>query len=278
VARVQTAREQAVAPAHALRRAQQQDQAEAYWRGRAEASRAEPENTLRAKVRDALARRERQAPHDAPAPAQPGERPQDVLRRELMALDRDELRAAAQADVVNQAFIYRPMTVQDVARQMDPTYAMAADRAEQLRKQTADAAKSTAHYEGVLRSNQAAGDRRWQEMGFLRQVAHKTGARRDHWLTLNENHEQWASEELGKLDPRRAELTQQLRAAEKAEAMAFARIEPAAAAELAQRQARGAAAREIVQERWEQEREERAREHQQERLSRDRACGFGLER
>ena len=59
VASARTAREQASAPSHASRRAQQQDQAEAYWRGRAEASRAVPEDTLKAKVRDALARRER---------------------------------------------------------------------------------------------------------------------------------------------------------------------------------------------------------------------------
>jgi hypothetical protein len=157
---------------------------------------------------------------------------------------------------------------------VDPAYAAAADRAAQLRK----VAKSIAHCEGVLHANQVAGDRRWQEMGFLRQVAHKTGARRDHWLSLNEDREQWALEELVKLDPRRADLAQQLPSAEKAEATAFARIEPAAAAELAKRQARGAVAREIQQERWQQEREEHAREQQQERLSRGRDRGFGLER
>jgi Ti-type conjugative transfer relaxase TraA len=273
VARAQTAHGQASAPPHALRRAQQQDQAEAYWRDRTEASQAEPEDRLKAKVHDALARRERQASHDAAASAQSGERPQDVLRRELMALDRDGLRVAAQADVVNPGFAYRPMTVQDVARQMNPAYAAAADRAEQLRKETAEVAKSIAHYEGVRQANQVAGDRRWQEMGFLRQVAHKTGARRDHWLSSNEDREQWALEELAKLDPRRTDMAQQLPAAEKAEATAFARIEPAASAELAQRQARGVAAREI-----QQEREERAREQQQERLSRGRDRDFGLER
>ena len=279
VARAQTTRAPSSAPSHALRQAQQWDQAAAYWRDRAEAVRTEPEDSLKAKVRDALARREREASQDAAMPAQPGERPQDLLRRELMTLDRAGLRAAAQADVVNPGFAYRPMTVQDVARQMDPAYAAAADRAEQLRKEAAEVAKSVVHYEGVLQSNQEAGDRRWQEMGFLRQVAHKTGARRDHWLSVNEDREQWASEELTKLDPRRAELTQQLPGAEKAEVRAFARIEPAATAELAQRQARGAAAREILQERWGQEREERAREQQQERrLSRGRYRGFGLER
>jgi hypothetical protein len=172
----------------------------------------------------------------------------------------------------------RALTAQDVARQIDPVYAVAADRAERLRKQTAEVAKSIAHYESVLRSNQETGDKRWQEMGFLRQVAHKTGARRDRWLSLNEDREQWASEELTKLDPRRAELAQQLPAAEKAEATAFARVEPAATVELEKRQVRSAAAREIQQERWEQEREQRAREQQQERLSRGRERGFGLER
>ncbi len=277
IASARTAREQASVPSHAPRRAHQQDQAQAYWRSRAEASQAEPEDRLKAKVRDALARQQRQEPENAAA-AQPGERPQDILRRELMALDRDGLRAAARADIVNPGFMQRALTAQDVARQLDPAYAVAADRAERLRKQAAEVAKSIAHYEGVLRSNQEAGDRRWQEMGFLRQVAHKTGARRDHWLSFNEDREQWTAEELAKLDPRRAELAQQLPAAEKAEAMAFARIEPEATAELVQRQTRGAAAREIVQERWEQEREEHAREQQQERLSRGRDRGFGLER
>jgi hypothetical protein len=83
---------------------------------------------------------------------------------------------------------------------------------------------------------------------------------------------------LAKLDPRCAELAQQLPAAEKAEATAFARIEPTAAAELAQRQARGAAARGILEERWQQEHEECARERQEARLSRGRYRGFGLER
>ena len=278
LASARTAREPSSAPSHVSRRAQQQDQAAAYWRGSAEPSRAVPEDRLKAKVREALARRERQASQDAAVPVEPGERPQDVLRRELMALDRDGLRAVAQADVVNQAFIYRPVTVQDVARRLDPAYATAADRAEQLRKETAAVAKSIAHYEGVLRSNQAVGDRRWQEMGFLRQVAHKTGARRDRWLSVNEDHEQWALAELAKLDPHRADLAKQLPAAERTEATAFGRIEPAAAAELEKRQARGAAAREILQERWEQEREEHAREQQRERLSRGRDRGFGLER
>jgi hypothetical protein len=263
---------------HASRQAQQQEQAAAYWRARAEPAGVEPEDRLKAKVREALARRERQEPQNAAAPTKPGERPLDVLRRELMALDRDGLRAAAQADVVNPGFAYRAMTVQDVARQMNPAYVAAADRAEQLRKQAAEVAKSITHYEGIRRANQEAGDRRWQEMGFLRQVAHKTGARRDHWLSLNENHEQRALGELAKLDPRRAELTQQLPAVEKAEALAFARIEPAATVELEKRQVRGAAAREIQQERWEREREERAREQQQERLSRGRDRDFGLER
>jgi hypothetical protein len=262
-------REQASAPPHTSRRAQQWEQAQAYWRGR-----AAPDDRLKARVRDALARRERQASQDAAAPAQPGERPQDVLHRKLLALDRDGLRAAARADVVHPGFGSRPMTVQDVARQMDPAYAAAADRAEQLRKQTADAAKSIAHYEGVLRSNQAVGDRRWQEMGLLRQIAHKTGARRDRWLSVNEDREQWALAEIAKLDPRRTDLAQQLSAAEKAETRAFARIAPAAATELANRQARGATARGILEERWQQE---HVRERQQERL-RGRQRGFGLER
>ena len=55
-----------------------------------------------------------------------------------------------------------------------------------------------------------------------------------------------AVEALGKPAPRRAELGQQLPHAEKEEAAAFARAEPAAAAELAKRQERASLACEII--------------------------------
>jgi hypothetical protein len=70
-----------------------------------------------------------------------------------------------------------------------------------------------------------------------------------------------AVEALDKLEPRRAELARQLPQAENEEAAAFARAQPAAAAELATRQERGNLAREILAERRQQDREqEQARE------------------
>jgi hypothetical protein len=143
------------------------------------------------------------------------------------------------ADRVGSAWNERPMTVQDAAR--------------------------------LVRHDQQQGDKRWQEMGFVRQ---ETGVRPDHALGINEGVERMAVEALDKLEPRRAELARQLPQAENEEAAAFARAQPAAAAELATRQERGNLAREILAERRQQDREqEQARERQQE-LRRDR----GIER
>jgi hypothetical protein len=134
--------------------------------------------------------------------------------------------------------------------------------------------KEIRHYAGVLRHDQQQGDKRWQEMGFVRQVMHKTGVRPDHAPGINEGVERMAVEALDKLEPRRAELTRQLPQAENEEAAAFARAQPAAAAELATRQERGKLAREILAERRQQDRQqEQTRERQQE-LRRDR----GMER
>jgi hypothetical protein len=164
----------------------------------------------------------------------------------------------------------RPMTVQDAARLVDPAYAAASDRAALLREEAAQVEKSIRHYKGILRRDQEQGDKRWQEMGFVRQVMHKTGVRSDHALGINEGVERMAVEALDKLEPRGAELARQLPQAENEEAAAFARAQPAAAEELATRQERGNLAREILAERRQQDREqEQARERQQE-LRRDR--------
>jgi hypothetical protein len=155
---------------------------------------------------------------------------------------------------------------------VDPAYAVAVDRAAQLRGEAAQVEKSIRHYEAVLRRDQEQGDRRWREMGFLRQVMHKSGARPDPWMRHHERGERHAIEELDKLDPRRVALAPQLPAAEKEMAAAFTRAEPAAAAELATREERAGLAREILEERRQQE---QARERRQER-SHDR--DYGMER
>jgi hypothetical protein len=120
------------------------------------------------------------------------------------------------------------MTVQDAARLVDPVYAAAADRTAFLREAAAAAAKQIEHYEGVLRHYTVEGDKRWQAMGFLRQAMHKAGVGKDRWMGLSEDGERRAADELDKLEPRRAKLARQLPEAEKEEAAAFARAQPAA--------------------------------------------------
>ena len=273
VQRAQAAHEREAVQPEAPRPARPWDQAEAYWHSVAAAPRAAAPDRLKAKVREALARREHQPSRDVTAPSQPGETSYEALRRDLLALDRDGLRAAARADIVDPGFAQRPSTAQDVARQLDPAYAAAADRAAELRKEAAEVGKSIAHYEGVLQASQHQGDKRWRDMGFLRQVAHKTGARRDLYLSVNESTEQMAVAQLAKLDPRRAELAKHIPEAEKAEAMAFARVEPVAAAELTKRQARGALARDILEERRQQDYAHEQRQERTRTMGRGRGLG-----
>jgi hypothetical protein len=180
------------------------------------------------------------------------------------------LREAARADRIGPVWNERPMTAQDAARLVDPVYAASADRTAQMRQEAAEVAKSIRHYEGVLHRDREQGDRRWQEMGFLRQVMHKTGMRRDHALGMNQGAEHMAVEALDNLEPRLAALARQLPEAGKEEAAAFGRAEPAAAAELAKRQERASLAREIIAERRPEQ--DRARERERGR-SHDRDHG-----
>jgi len=163
-----------------------------------------------------------------------------------------------------------PMTVQDAARLVSRDYAAAADRAGELRKAAAEIEKSIEYNERVHRAGQEQGNRRWRQMGFVRQVMHKSGARRDPALSINESGEGQAVSELLKLDVRRAELAQQVPQAEKAEAAAFGQAKPAAMGELARRQERAGIAREVLAERRQQE---AAQERQSER-SRHRSRGL----
>jgi hypothetical protein len=124
-------------------------------------------------------------------------------------------------------------------------------------------------YKGVLHRGQEQGDQRWREIGFLGQVMHKIGVRRDHALGLNEGIEHMAVAALDTLEPRRAALVRELPEAEKVEAAAFGRAQPAAAAELAKRQELGNLAREIIAERRQEQDQGRERER-----SRDRDLGM----
>lgn len=114
-------------------------------------------------------------------------------------------------------------------------------------------AKAIDYNERVQGASQAQGNQRWQAMGFVRQVMHKSGARKDQMLCQTESSEGHAISALQKLDDRRAELAQQVPLAEKSEAVAFDAAKPAAAAELARRQDSAALAREVLAERRERE-------------------------
>ncbi|HXA70913.1 MAG TPA: hypothetical protein VNW24_10715, partial [Stellaceae bacterium] len=222
-------------------------------------------DSLNAKVRALLEARQQ----GEPAPAQPDATPREALRLELRALDRSALREAAHADRVGSAWNERPMTVQDAARLVDPGYAAAADRTVLLREKAGQVEESIRYYEGVLRRGQEQGDQRWREIGFLGQVMHKTGVRRDHALGMNEGIEHMAVAALDTLEPHRAALARELPEAEKVEAAAFGHAQPAAAAELAKRQKLGNLAREIIAERRQEQDQGRERER-----SRDRDLGM----
>ena len=174
-------------------------------------------------------------------------------------------------DQVGSTFSARPMTVQDAARLVSRDYATAADRAAELRKAAAEVDSSIDHHEQAQRAEQEGGDRRWGEMGWLRQALHKSGTKMDQKLLLWETRERQALGELVKLDARKAELARQVRRAETAEAAAFKQVEPAATVELAKRQERAGLAREVLAERRQQE---AARERQVER-SRGHERGMG---
>jgi hypothetical protein len=138
-------------------------------------------------------------------------------------------------------------------------------------REAAAAEKQIGHYEGVRRHYTVEGDKRWHEMGFLRQAMHKTGVGKDRWMDLREDGERSAADELDSLEPRRTALARQLPEAEKEEAVAFERAQPAAAAELAKRQERARLAREIMAERRQDQ--DQARERHRER-NRDRDHGM----
>lgn len=94
----------------------------------------------------------------------------DALRREMLALDRNALAKAARADLVGPAWQERPMTLTDAARLVSRDFVIAADRAAQLLDKATDVQTAVQHYEGVLCSSQDQGDKRWREMGLLRQA------------------------------------------------------------------------------------------------------------
>ena len=249
----------------------QADPSKAYWQSLARKPEAErDEDSLRAKVRSKMAARQGENATEGKAePSLPDglTEPQRQLRREMQALDRPALAEAARADQVGRSYETRPMTVQDAARLVSIEYATAADRADGLRKSAAEVGKAIEYNERVQSSAQEQGNRRWKEMGIVRQTMHKTGARLDPAIAASESTEGKAVEELKKLDIQRAQLARFVPIAERAEAAAFRQAEPAATAELAKRQERAGVAREVL---GEQRRQEQAREQT---LKRTRGLG-----
>ena len=203
--------EQAEAPRQGARaKAAPADPGKAYWQSIARKPEAErDEDSLRAKVRGKLAARQGvNVKGDRAEPQLPDglTDAQRQLRREMQVLDRPALAEAARGDQVGGSFATRLMTVQDAARLVSLEYATAADRADGLRKSAAEAGKAIEYNERVQHSGREQGDRRWKDMGIVRQTMHKTGARLDPAISASQSIEGKAVEELKKLDVQRAQL------------------------------------------------------------------------
>jgi hypothetical protein len=157
-------------------------------------------------------------------------------------------------------FYERDLTVEDAARQLSPAYAEATDQAAALRKETAQAESSVAHYTGTVRHAVSRGDARWRTMGTWRQYGHRSGLRRDPEMSQHEQSEQYWTEELAKGETQRDALVPALAAAERAKTAAFEAVRPAAEQAVAAARERVEVAREVEAERREQQAAEAQRE------------------
>ena len=228
--------------------------------------RRQPEDSLREKVRAA---RERAQAGTEPAPGP--ETPQDKLRRELRGLDSLSLGWAVEAATVEdrETGRRRPMTVADAARRVSPSYAAAADRLDELRKDITYSERAIETYTGQRDYAIDQGDERWRKMGTLAQYGHRTGVRPDYAMSTHERDEKIATGHLAAEEKRRDERRDILPAVERAEADALEKIRPQAEANLAQLQERAALACEVQQEKMLEQ-----REHDQAR-ARERDLGRG---
>ena len=198
----------------------------------------------------------------------------DVLRREFQsATDRTLGEAAvghqvrvedhlAQGGVRN-----RNMTIDDVARLIDKHYAEIAAQADQLRAQQPLLEDEIKDAENRRSTHIWQGDDRWRTMSILRQYGHKSGVSRDYAMDQAEAGEKQQTERVAQLIEQRAQLANELQAAEQAQHEAYELVKPAAEAELARRQERAAIARELIVEKRREKGQER--EHQRGRDSRD---------
>ena len=198
----------------------------------------------------------------------------DVLRRELQsATDR----ALGEAAVGHQVRVEdhlaqggvrnRNMTTDDAGRLIDKHYAEIAAQADQLRAQQSLLEDEIKDAENRRNTHIWQGDDRWRTISILRQYGHKSGVSRDHAMDQAEAGEKQQTERMAQLIEQRAQLANEMKAAEQAQHEAYEPVKPAAEAELARRQERAAIARELIVEKR-QERG-RGREHQRGRDSRD---------
>lgn len=107
-------------------------------------------------------------------------------------------------------------------------------------------------------------------MGFVVQVMHRSGAHPDPFIEAYAERRRGLVAAIEALRPHCAELARRLPEAEKQAAVAFARVQPKAAAELARRRECGGLARAILKER------EQQHERAQHRISSTNTDGGGI--
>jgi hypothetical protein len=114
------------------------------------------------------------------------------------------------------------MTVEDAARLVSPAYAAAADRAAQLWQHAEEARAAVERCERDQRYFSEESDRRWRDMGFVRQVMHRSGAHTDPFIEAYADRRRGLAAEIEALRPYGAELARRLPEAEKQAAASLA--------------------------------------------------------
>ena len=100
-----------------------------------------------------------------------------------------------------------------------------------------------------LPARHVSGEPRRHAMGFVVQVMHRSGAHTDPFIEAYADRRRGLAAEIEALRPHRAELARRRPEAEKQAAVAFARVQPEAAAELARRRERAGLARTVLEQR-----------------------------
>jgi Ti-type conjugative transfer relaxase TraA len=219
-------------------------------------ARAERPDSFAAKVRGAARERPERARDERTKP-QDQETRRERLRRQLHGLSGLDLDRATEAAKVRDRDKHYPrdMTVADAARLVSPDYAAAADRLDDLRKDIASSERGIETYAKQRDYAVDQGDERWRKMGTLTQYGHRTGVRPDHAMSVHERAEIAATEGLAAEEKRLEDRMTLLPAAERAEADALEKVRSQAEAKLAELQERAALAREVQQEKMQEQKE-----------------------